>query len=105
MFAYVYDSVVVVSLDDEEKATFDTLIECLSNSLDLNITNYEVGCWGNDCLGCSMLGTIDGEDYEVKFCDRDVARLNKLGLIRLYPIETCRDEWFLCNESLIGSEL
>lgn len=105
MFAYTYDSVIVVSLDDGEKATFDTLTECLWDCLELNIENYDVGCWGNDCLGCSMLGIIDGEDVEIKFCDRDVTRLNKMGLIRLYPVDTCRDEWFLFNESLIGSKL
>ena len=104
MYAYVDDYAVVVDLDGE-KATFDTMIECLWDMMELNITNYDVGALGNDCIGCSMLGIIDNMDVEIRFNDRDVARLNRRGSIRLYPTDVCRDEWCVCNGVILDSEL
>ena len=104
MNAYVDGFAVVVELDGD-KATFDTLIECLWDSLELNATNYEIGALGNDCVGCSMLCDVDGEDVEIRFNDRDVTRLNNSGSIRLYSMGVCRDEWCVCNGVILDSEL
>ena len=94
MYAYLNEVGTNVIVDLEgENITFDGLIELFWDCLELNITNYETGALGNDCIACSMLGNTGVYIFELRFTDRDVHRLNETGFDTFHLDATSRKIW------------
>ena len=95
MFAYLNEPETNVIVDTEgETVTFDELIECLWDCLELNVENYTSYNMGNDCVACTMLAQVNGLYVEIIFNERDLNALNEKGWETFSFGATSRDLWF-----------